>query len=306
MVMFYNQENLYDTIDNPQKDDNEFLPTEKREWNSYRYHKKIKNISKVIATAGGWQLPDIVGMCEIENDTCLNDLLNKTELYRFHYNAIHFDSEDARGIDVAILYNTKTFTPLTQRPIRIQFATDPNKKTRDVLYVSGIIKTTNDTLHLFVCHFPSRRGGKTTSEPFRMEVAQAIRANIDSIFSTNAQANILVTGDFNGYPDDKSITEGLQAKSPTDTCNQCLVSLQDPLAEGTYKFQGQWNFLDQSIVSTSFTKHYFVEYKVITEEGLLERSEKTGEATPSRTYGGQFYNGGFSDHLPITTSFTKR
>ncbi len=306
MVMFYNVENLYDTVDNPQKNDNEFLPTAERRWNSYRYHKKLTNISKAIATAGGWQLPDIVGMCEVENDTCLHDLLNKTELYRFHYNIIHFDSEDPRGVDVALLYNTQTFSPLTKRPIRIQFTSDTNKKTRDVLYVSGIMKPTNDTLHLFVCHFPSRRGGKEVSEPFRMEVAKGVRAQIDSIFSTNPKANILVTGDFNDYPDDKSITQVLQAKKETDACNSCLISLQDPSADGTYKFQGQWNFLDQAIVSSGFLESYKIDYTVIKAEGLLETNQKTGEVTPFRTYRGPYYHGGFSDHLPITTSFSKK
>lgn len=306
MLMFYNVENLYDTIDNPQKDDNEFLPTSERRWNSYRYHKKLTNISKVIATAGGWQLPDIVAMCEVENDTCLHDLLTNTELYRFHYNIIQFDSEDLRGIDVALLYNIQTFSPLSQRPIRIQFTSDSSKKTRDVLYVSGIMKTTNDTLHLFVCHFPSRRGGKEASEPFRMEVAKEVRTKIDSIFSSNPKANILVTGDFNDYPNDKSITEGLQAKKQTELCNKCLVSLQDPNADGTYKFQGQWNFLDQAIVSSGFLERYKIDYTVVTAEGLLETNEKTGEKTPFRTYRGPYYHGGISDHLPITTSFTKK
>ena len=306
MLMFYNVENLYDTIDNPQKDDNEFLPTSERRWNSYRYHKKLTNISKVIATAGGWQLPDIVAMCEVENDTCLHDLLTNTELYRFHYNIIQFDSEDLRGIDVALLYNIQTFSPLSQRPIRIQFTSDSSKKTRDVLYVSGIMKTTNDTLHLFVCHFPSRRGGKEASEPFRMEVAKEVRTKIDSIFSSNPKANILVTGDFNDYPNDKSITEGLQAKKHTELCNKCLVSLQDPNADGTYKFQGQWNFLDQAIVSSGFLERYKIDYTVVTAEGLLETNEKTGEKTPFRTYRGPYYHGGISDHLPITTSFTKK
>lgn len=306
LFMSYNVENLFDTIDNPQKNDNEFLPSAKREWNSYRYQKKLTNISKVIvAAAQNWHNPDVIGLCEVENDTCLRDLLHRTNLYKLHYNYIHYDSEDARGIDVALLYNEETFKPLTHSPLRAVFD-DKNRKTRDILYVSGIMTATKDTVHIFECHFPSRRGGQDVSEQYRMVVAQCVRMHIDSLFAKNPNAYVIVSGDFNDYPDDRSIVEGLQTKKVGTDCEQCLLSLEDKKAEGTYKFQGQWNFLDQAMVSNRFLKDYSVEYAVLQNDFLLDRSAKTGETTPRRTYQGTFYKGGISDHLPIIVSFKKQ
>lgn len=305
MVMFYNTENLFDTVDNPRVNDNDFLPNSQRQWNSYRYNKKLQNIAQVMALAGGWQMPDVVGFCEVENDTCLRDLIQKTDLYRFGYEIIHHESLDTRGIDVALLYNKNTFKPLLDSIIRPVFA-DVSRKTRDVLYVEGCMLSTNDTIHVFVCHFPSRRGGKDESEQYRITVARQVRVVVDSILSKDPDANIVVTGDFNDYPNEKSITKGLKARKYVDNCPQCLVNLQDENADGTYKYKGYWNFLDQGIVSQGFLHDYEINYHVVQDEGLLERNEKTGEATPYRTYQGEMYHGGYSDHLPITISFRKR
>ena len=149
LAMSYNVENLFDTIDNPIKNDNEFLPSSERNWNSYRYQKKLTDISKVIVAAGSeWHNPDVVGLCEVENDTCLRDLLNRTNLHKLHYNYIHYESEDQRGIDVALLYNEQTFTPLFHQPIRITFE-DLSRKTRDVLYVKGFAKSINTLRKIF-------------------------------------------------------------------------------------------------------------------------------------------------------------
>ncbi len=305
MVMFYNTENLFDTVDNPRVNDNEFLPNSHRQWNSYRYNKKLKNIAQVIALAGGWQMPDVIGFCEVENDTCLRDLIQKTDLYRFHYDFIHHESLDTRGIDVALLYNKNTFKPLRDTIIRPVFA-DASRKTRDILYVEGCMLSTNDTIHIFICHFPSRRGGKDESEQYRITVARQLRTVVDKILSDNPDANIVITGDFNDYPTEKSITKGLKARRTVDDCPQCLVNLQDKNADGTYKYKGYWNFLDQGIVSQGFLKDYEIDYVVVQHEGLLERNEKTGEAAPYRTYQGEMYHGGYSDHLPITISFKKK
>ena len=305
LFMSYNVENLFDTIDNPHKNDNDFLPSSERGWNSYRYQKKLTDLSKVIVAAGNnWHNPDVIGLCEVENDMCLRDLLNRTNLYKLHYKYIHYESDDPRGIDVAILYNEETFLPIFHCPMRVVFD-DSTRKTRDVLYVKGIVKPTTDTIHVFQCHFPSRRGGKEYSEPFRMAVAMFIREKIDSIFAENSFAKIIVSGDFNDYPNDKSIVEGLQAKKENTNCKSCLCNLEDSHSDGTYKFQGQWNFLDQAMVSKGLTENYEIDFRVLQNEFLLDRSEKTGETTPHRTYLGIFYKGGVSDHLPIVVTFKK-
>ncbi|MBR5435100.1 MAG: endonuclease/exonuclease/phosphatase family protein [Bacteroidales bacterium] len=310
LFMSYNVENLFDTIDNPRKNDNEFLPSAERKWNSYRYHKKLRDIAKVIVAAGqDWHNPDVIGLCEVENDTCLKDLIHKTILSNFHYNYIHYDSEDARGIDVALLYNEQTFKPIFHQPLPVVFD-DTCRKTRDILYVTGIMTRTNDTIHIFECHFPSRRGGKTESEPYRMAAARVVRNKIDSIYLNCFSPYILVSGDFNDAPTDKSILEGLRvlgihAATHPFTC-QCLYGLEDKNAEGTHKFQGEWEFLDQAMVSYPFFFEYAIQYHVLQNEFLLKKSEKTGESSPYRTYLGPYYKGGISDHLPILVSFKKR
>lgn len=306
LFMSYNVENLFDTIDNPNKNDEDFLPSSERKWNSYRYQKKLTNLSKVIVAASenNWHNPDVIGLCEVENDTCLNDLIKRTNLKKLHYKYIHYESLDPRGIDVAMLYNEETFLPLFHSPMRLVFD-DSTKKTRDILYVKGIVKSTKDTIHIFQCHFPSRRGGKEESERYRMKAATFVREKIDSIFLENSLANIIVSGDFNDYPSDKSIVEGLQAQKEGSNCVRCLISLDDTNAEGTHKFQNEWGFLDQAMVSNGFTQRYEIHFSVLQNEFLLHRSEKTGETSPRRTYVGTFYKGGISDHLPIVVSFRR-
>lgn len=310
LFMSYNVENLFDTIDNPHKNDDEFVPTSDRKWNSYRYRKKLRDIAKVIVAAGqNWHNPDVIGLCEVENDTCLKDLIHKTDLFKFHYKYIHYDSEDARGIDVALLYNEQTFKPISHQPLHVVFNDDTSRKTRDILYVTGIMASTGDTIHIFECHFPSRRGGKNESEPYRMAASRVVRNKIDSLYSKKINPYILVSGDFNDSPSDKSITEGiraishLSAKHPS-TC-QCLYNLDDKNAEGTHKFQGEWEFLDQAMISWHWESEYSIQYKVLQNEFLLKKSEKTGESSPYRTYLGSYYKGGISDHLPIVVSFKK-
>lgn len=303
LFMSYNVENLFDTIDNPNKNDEEFLPTSKRNWNFYRYQRKITNLSKVIvAVSENWHSPDLIGLCEIENDTCLKDLIQRTNLYKLHYKYIHYESEDPRGIDVAMLYNEETFVPLNHCSMRVIFD-DSTRKTRDILYVKGINKSTKDTIHIFQCHFPSRRGGKDVSEKFRMTAASFVRMKIDSLFAENPFVKIIVAGDFNDYPIDRSIVEGLQAQKEGSMCEQCLINLDDKTAEGTHKFQGEWGFLDQAMVSNGFVRDYEIHYTVFKNDFLLQTSEKSGETSPRRTYVGTFYKGGISDHLPIVVSF---
>lgn len=311
LFMSYNVENLFDTIDNPHKNDDEFLPTGEKKWNSYRYNKKLRDIAKVIVAAGqDWHNPDVIGLCEVENDTCLKDLIHKTNLSKLHYKYIHYDSEDARGIDVALLYNEQTFKPIFHQPLRVVFDDDTSRKTRDILYVTGIITATNDTIHIFECHFPSRRGGKIESEPYRMAAAHVVRNKIDSIYSKNFRPYILVSGDFNDSPTDKSILEGIKviglAAAKLPIFSNCLYGLDDMNAEGTHKFQGEWEFLDQAMVSWHWPFEYTIQYQVLQNEFLLKKSEKTGESSPYRTYLGPYYKGGISDHLPIVVSFKKR
>jgi len=152
-VMCYNVENLFDCIDDSLTNDSEYLVGGIRGWNVLKYKRKLQNISKVITAIGEWTPPALVGLCEVESRKCLIDLTLHSPLQSMKYKFIHFESPDARGIDVALLYQHHIFKPLQAKPIRVDFPSSPNSKTRDVLYASGIMPT-GDTLHVFICHFP--------------------------------------------------------------------------------------------------------------------------------------------------------
>ncbi len=169
-IMFYNVENLFDTYDDSLINDEEFLPEGDRFWNNHKYYSKLNNIYKVIVAVGGWQPPAIIGLCEIENRTVLNDLVNNTPLVKFEYQIIHKESPDRRGIDVGLLYRKELFQPISYEAIPINFPNNPESKTRDILYVKGIAEK-SDTLNIFINHWPSRWGGQLESEDRRLFVA---------------------------------------------------------------------------------------------------------------------------------------
>jgi len=304
-IGFYNVENLFDTIDIDGKIDEEFTPTSKKKWNTERYNKKLNDLAKIV---GAINYPEILGLCEVENKTVLNDFISKTSLKKYNYGIVHYESPDARGIDVALIYQKNYFHVLDSKKIRMDFpkevSGEENYTSRDILYVKGIFAGV-DTLHLFVNHFPSRRGGLKASEPKRLHVARFLKKEVDFILSKNKNANILMMGDFNDETDNNCITKVLEAKrtsknaTTTDLLN-CSAKLDDE-GKGTYNFRGNWNMLDQIIISGGlfFNKKIKVgELGIFQEEWMMFKSDRNGW-TPNRTYGGPNYYGGFSDHLPI-------
>lgn len=297
-AMFYNVENLFDTIDTPLKQDSDFLPTSKRQWNTPKYYKKLRNISQVIMAAGEWHVPDIIGLCEVETATCLWDITHKTNLSRLEYSYIHYESPDKRGIDVALLYNTNTCKVLHSNPIRVS-SDSIRLQTRDILYAKLLVRSSNDTIHVFICHFPSRMGGEAKSEPKRIHAARLLRAAIDSIFCINNSANIVVLGDFNDSPQNTSISKVLQAVAYTPGCSQCIVSVVDSSLAGTHYYKGEWSYLDQSMVSSHLYSMYTVTQTIVNHSFLFKTNQRSNTVQPYRTYNGTYYSGGYSDHLPI-------
>lgn len=297
-AMFYNVENLFDTIDDPHKTDNEFLPGGKNQWNSARLHKKLTNLASVIIAAGRGTMPDVIGMAEVETSGCLQLLINKTTLQRAGYKYILHESEDARGIDVGLLYNSKTVAIIRERAIPIVFPFAPKDHTRDLLYV--VAKTAVfDSLHLIVAHLPSRRGGKKKSDEKRFYVATQIRMLTDSIQQKNKHAAIIIMGDFNDRPDDASIQQGLAVSYDMKSSVAKLYGiLSENNGEGSYKFQGRWQEIDHFFVSQPILKQAY-NARFVKEEFLLEPDERYTGTKPFRTYNGPRYMGGFSDHLPI-------
>lgn len=309
-VMSYNVENLFDTQDDSLFNDTEYLPGNLRGWSYKRYQQKLFNISKVIATSCGWNPPILVGLCEIENRHVLNDLTRHAPLKNLDYHIIHYESPDARGVDVALLYRHHLFTPICSRPIAVHFTMTPTQHTRDILYVCGILPA-GDTIHIFVNHFPSRLGGELESENRRIDAARVLRHAVDSVQATNQQAKILIMGDFNDYPDNKSILHVLQAEPfYTDTKPQTAhlynlcYAIHEKGQEGSYKHDGVWGMLDQFIVSGDFltpgngTMVDGNSLRIYSPEWLLEPDKIVGYK-PFRTYIGYRFNNGFSDHLPI-------
>ena len=303
-VVFYNVENLFDTENTPGGNDAEFTPESEKKWTPERYQKKLEDISRVLASVNQKELPEIIGLCEIENRGVLEDLIKTEHLEGGEYEIAHFESPDFRGIDVALLYRSEEFKVTWSAPVKISFVDEPNFNTRDILYVKG--KTINrEEFHIFVNHWPSRIGGVEQTEPKRIAIAQLLKSKIDSVQNVNPEANIVVMGDMNDEPSNKSLNEILLAKSP-ETENAALINLMHPLhqiKQGSYNYRGNWNMLDNIIVSTGLLDNkgfQSVEKQgFVFREQWMEYQNSKGEISPNRTYGGPNYYGGVSDHFPV-------
>ena len=208
-ILFYNTENLFDTADDIKTMDEEFTPEGTRHWTSNRLTKKINDISKVILIASGWNPPQLIALCEVENKYVLEKLINETPLQSIPYKIIHKESPDSRGIDVALLFNVKEFFPIEYQYIPLK-SNENVIKTREILYVSGILNQT-DTIHLFINHWPSRYSGLLESQPMRNLAAQTLRKHVDLLQSKYVEPKIIIIGDFNDQPTDESISIHLGA-----------------------------------------------------------------------------------------------
>ncbi len=310
---FYNLENLFDTIDNHQVADESYLPESQVAWNTVRYNTKLTNMSQVMSSVDPDGFPAIFGVCEVENQGVLRDLISQPVLRNANYRIIHKDSPDERGIDVALLYNPKFFLPLSVNFINpgIWEKTDSGDfpvRTRDILYAKGIFDN-KDTLHIFINHWVSRWGGREETEPHRIKIAMTIKALADSIFKLNNNASIIIAGDLNDNPTDVSIKEYLNAQIPdVDISSEKLYNLSERAyiedSIGSLYYKG-WDMFDQIIVSGSMLlpsnsiRVTPTEQTVFKKEWMLYQP-KEGPARPSRTSSSRSYYGGYSDHLPVT------
>ncbi len=307
-IAFYNVENLFDTINDPNKIDEQFLPESDHKWNSERYNKKLNDLGRVISSININELPEIVGLCEIENKTVLTDLVNNKFLLKGNYAIAHEESPDKRGIDVALLYNKNEFHYLNHKTYQIHYDFEPEITTRDILYVSGKLNN-GEKLHVFVNHWSSRRGGQEKSEPKRLYAAKVLRLKVDSILKTDKEAKIVIVGDFNDESTNKSLHKVLNATNNQRTTDYLelynLMFDKSVNGLGTYNFRGNWNMLDNIIVSQNLLKNN-KGYMISTDGGQIFKKRwmmydnvKTGQMTPARTYGGPNYYGGISDHFPV-------
>lgn len=304
-VMFYNVENLFDTVDDTTKNDEEFLPDGDRRWTAGRYHAKISALSRAIAAAGEWELPALIGLCEVENEEVLRDLVFGDILSAVQYGIVHRDSPDLRGIDVALLYRKDLFRISEVRSWVPQRPADDPFLSRNLLYAKAVMDS--DTLHVIVCHFPSRRGGMLATRGAREEMARLLSAKRDSLLSVAPDAAIIVMGDFNAGPDDdimKDLTHG-----------GLLVNVTErPWSgdNGTYRYQGRWEVIDQILVSSSLTGgkgsfHADTESVRVPDAPFLLADDRDYPGKkPFATYEGFRWAGGYSDHLPVVMTIFRR
>ena len=309
---FYNVENLFDTIDSKYTIDEAFLPSSEKEWNTKKYKEKLENLAKVIRAFDS-DFPVFLGMAEIENRVVIEDLITKTKLKKGNYGIVHHQSPDKRGIDVGFIYRKEYFKVLENKAIEVAIEGDEDFSTRDILYVKGEMKG-NDIVHVFLNHWSSRRAGQKESEYKRVRAATILRGKVDKILAENKNAKIIILGDFNDYPSNKSIYDILRAKDNRKFKNGNLYNMAynlDKDDKGTYNYRGDWGMLDQMIISRGiFNSDKGVEItykdcKVLKKDWMLYTDKKYKDQKPSKSYGGSNYYGGYSDHLPILSRFEK-
>ena len=295
-IVELNAENLFDTRHDTLKNDYEFLPDSPRHWTRTKYWQKLNRIGQTIISCGedssGWALPDIVGLCEVENDSVLFDLTRRSLLRKARYEYVMTASDDVRGIDVALLYSPFSFRLIKADTIRV-LPLSEMRPTRDILHVEGEIEN-GDTLHIFLLHAPSRMGGELYSRPFRKHVMERLCSAIDSLRSQYANPKLLVMGDFNDYADSPS----LQLAYEHGLFNVATGAHGRNGAKGTYRYHGEWGSLDQILVSENL-RSWVKDCRINDAPFLLEKDTKYGGVKPRRNYNGMRFNNGFSDHLPL-------
>lgn len=303
-IAFYNLENLFDTINDPVKNDEEFLPEGERKWTGDKYRDKLEKLSTVIEKLGDSDGPEILGVCEIENKNVLNDLIKTEKLTERGYAIAHVESPDLRGVDVGLLYKSKYFTPIKTSGIEINDTLEPDFKTRNILLVTGVLS--NDTITFIVNHWPSRRGSGKDDK--RILAAKTARKAVDSLLLKNKNAKIILMGDFNDNPSDPSISKHLNAQPEKKQADETLFNATHSIHKkgyGTLSYQGIWNLFDQMIMSNAVVKNKNRKYGYLKESAsvyyqkwLINQDGKYAGA-PFRAFSGTNYIGGYSDHLPV-------
>ena len=311
-IAFYNLENLFDTENDPITFDDDRTPEGKDHWTEEIYRDKLKNMAKVIAEIGAdvsGTTPAIIGVCEIENRKVLEDLVNQKPLVKKDYGIIQFNSPDRRGIDVALLYKKKLFTPTNYKAKELLIYSDNDKSkrvfTRDQLIVSGMLD--GEKINLIVNHWPSRSGGEKRSRSKRIKAAKLNRQIIDSLFSEDPYAKVITMGDFNDDPTSPSVKKYLKTQRKTEGLN--MKELYNPMEDiakkglGSIAYRDSWNLFDQIIISTELTKKDFSSYRFyqagIYNKTYLVNAHGRYKGYPYRSYADGGYTGGYSDHFPV-------
>ncbi len=305
-VAFYNCENFFDTLDNPQKNDDEFTPHGKYRYTKKIYLQKLHNIATVINSMEGGEGPAVIGLAEVENTNVLNDLTRQPELARRSYKYEWADGSDPRGINVALMYNPLQFKVIKTEALQIDLSSiSANSNTRDILHVFGVLA--GDSVHIFVSHWPSRRGDADESTAKRERAAIVEKNAVKQILLKNPSAKIMLMGDFNDNPADKSIAQILDAKTEPSAVKK--NELYNPWADiyktgaGTETYKHSWNLFDQVIISGAFlqNKNHKLHYNKaeIYKPDFIIDHYKGHEGEPHRSFVGTYWINGYSDHFPV-------
>jgi len=310
-VLFYNVENLFDTIDTKGIEDEEFTPEGAKSWNTERYQRKIDDLARVMNSMEETDLPSIIGMAEVENREVLEDLVHSPGMIQGHYSIVHEDSPDERGIDCALLYRGDQFKYKGHEAVPV---TDPRDSTavfRDILHVWGLAPD-GKMLHIFVNHWKSRNGGVQQTESKRMISAVRLRREIDQLYANESSPRVIIIGDFNDEPTNRSMTDVLHAADKRKNIGlgdmfNLMYDMNNLSLGGSYNYRGEWQNYDQIIISYNLLNQKgqlsttYEGGKVLDAEWLM--TMYNGNKVPSRVYAGNSYLGGVSDHLPVYVIF---
>ncbi|MGS2725857.1 endonuclease/exonuclease/phosphatase family protein [Psychroserpens sp. BH13MA-6] len=300
-IAFYNLENLFDIHNDTSKFDDDFLPGSEKRWTKNRYERKLYKLGQVISKIGPKESvkpPAIVGLAEVENKNVVRDLIQSKELASHNYGFVHYNSQDERGIDVALIYDKTVFTVEHSQTFSIYLEDDIGAQdhTRDILVVTGELHA--EKIHCIVNHWPSRREGVIESSLKRMTAAKKVVEIIGKIKAEDADAKILVMGDFNDNPANDSLkylTKASNLFNPMET----LLSYN----RGSLNHNFRWNLFDQILCSTNFFETGLNCLKFdeadIFDEAFLTQYKGKFKGQPFRTYVGRKYKGGYSDHFPV-------
>ncbi len=309
-VVFYNVENLYDVFDDPAVNDNEFLPGSKKSWTKERYSKKLSELATVLVATGDRNLPVLIGLGEVENRKVVEELAVTGGLRKGKYGVVHEDSPDGRGIDVALMYRQDFFRLLGHQVVPVILPERNRATTRDILHVWGNAPG-GEEMHLFINHWPSRSGGVQQTERDRIAAARILKGKTDSLYSVNPEIKIIVMGDLNDTPPDRSLQEVLGAVHPERKDGAKLVNLMYPAhlrGEGSYYYRGSYDMLDNMIVSTGLMGKEGLSVKngegYVFIRDFMTFTNPQGHKVPNRTYVGDRYTGGISDHYPVYFTLT--
>jgi len=309
-IGFYNVENLFDTLDTPNVSDTEFTPNGPKGYGTAIYTEKLSHLSEVISRLGTELTPDgvaLLGVSEVENRKVLEDLAAQESLKDRNYQIVHYDSPDGRGIDVALLYNPKYFEVLDSKqiPMPSYESNGVMRYTRDILLVSGLFD--GEPLHVLVNHWPSRSGGEKATQHLREMAALLCKNAVDSLCNADPNAKVLIMGDLNDDPTSSSVKQILRAKRKTRDMREC--DLYNPWWDlykkgiGTLAYRDTWNLFDQIILSKGATDktregYYYYQARVYNKPHMVQKSGNF-KGYPYRTFGGDTYLGGYSDHFPV-------